>query len=92
MSVAVEGRITARDGLELAYRLYHREPRRPLVPPHGGGANLVSMDQFAERLGANRTVVSLDIRSCGQSDEADRVRWDDALGDVESHHKHRALG
>ena len=51
---------------------------------HGGGANLVSMDQYAERLGADRTVVSLALRACGQSADPDRFRWADAVGDVES--------
>ena len=81
---SVDGRLTASDGLELAYRLYGRGPGRPLVLLHGGGANLVSMDQYAERLGGGRTVVSLDLRACGQSGDPDRFRWADAVGDVES--------
>lgn len=87
-----DGRIRAHDGLELAYRLYGRGPGRPLVLLHGGGANLVSMDQFAERLGASRTTVSLDLRACGQSGDPDRFRWADAVSDVEALVEHLTLG
>ncbi len=80
----IDGQISAHDGLELAYRLYRRGSGRPLVLLHGGGANLVSMDQWAERLGHDRTVVSLDLRACGQSGDPARFRWADAVGDVES--------
>lgn len=80
----IDGWITAHDGLELAYRLYGRGSGRPLVLLHGGGANLVSMDQWAERLGTGRTAVSLDLRACGQSGDPTRFRWADAVGDVES--------
>jgi pimeloyl-ACP methyl ester carboxylesterase len=80
----IDGRITAHDGVELAYRLYGSGSGRPLVLLHGGGANLVSMDQWAERLGGDRTVVSLDLRACGQSGDPARFRWADAVGDVES--------
>lgn len=69
----IDGRITTHDGLELAYRLYGHGVGRPIVLLHGGGANLVSMDQWAERLDANRTVVSLDLRACGQSGECSRA-------------------
>jgi pimeloyl-ACP methyl ester carboxylesterase len=81
---SVDARITAHDGLELAYRLYGRGSGRPLVLLHGGGANLVSMDQWADRLGDGRTVVSLDLRACGQSGDPERFRWADAVGDVEA--------
>lgn len=80
----IDGRITTHDGLELAYRLYGHGVGRPIVLLHGGGANLVSMDQWAERLDANRTVVSLDLRACGQSGDPVRFRWADAVGDIES--------
>jgi pimeloyl-ACP methyl ester carboxylesterase len=50
------------------------------------------MDQYAERLGAGRTVVSLDLRSCGQSADPDRFHWSDAVGDVASLVTHLALG
>ena len=89
---SVDGRVTAHDGLELAYRLYGRGSGRPLVLLHGGGANLVSMDQYAARLGAGRTVVSLDLRACGQSADPDRFCWADAVGDVESLVESLSLG
>jgi pimeloyl-ACP methyl ester carboxylesterase len=81
---AGDGQIESFDGLELAYRLYGRGAGRSLMLLHGGGANLVSMDQFAERLGADRTTVALALRACGQSGDPDRFAWPDAIRDVES--------
>jgi pimeloyl-ACP methyl ester carboxylesterase len=92
MSDVVDGRCVAHDGIELAYRLYGRGDGRALVLLHGGGANLVSMDQYAERLGARRTTVSLDLRACGQSGDPDRFSWADAVRDVESVVHHLGLG
>ncbi|HEX6597644.1 MAG TPA: alpha/beta hydrolase [Acidimicrobiales bacterium] len=55
---AVEGRVTATDGVGIAYRDYGQSGRG-LVLLHGGGANLESMDQFAERLGGSRRTVAI---------------------------------
>jgi pimeloyl-ACP methyl ester carboxylesterase len=85
-------RLRAHDGLELAYRLYRNGAGRPLLLLHGGGANLVSMDQWAERLGAGHTTVSLDIRGCGQSGDLDRFSWADTVRDLESLVDELALG
>ena len=41
--------VTGADGVEIAFR-DHGGDGRGLVRSHGGGANLVSMDQFAARL------------------------------------------
>lgn len=92
MSDIGDGWVRAHDGLGLAYRLYGRGSDRSLVLLHGGGANLVSMDQFAERLGAGRTTVALDIRACGQSGDPPRFRWADTVADIEVLVDHLGLG
>lgn len=73
--------MTGHDGVRIAYR-DHGGTGRGLILLHGGGANLVSMDQWAERLGTGRRVVAVDIRSCGQSGDPDRFRLTDAGIDV----------
>jgi pimeloyl-ACP methyl ester carboxylesterase len=80
--VAREGHVVARDGVRIAFR-DHGGEGRPLVLLHGGGANLVSMDQYAQRLGRFRRTVAMDIRACGQSGDPARFRLRDAAGDVE---------
>jgi pimeloyl-ACP methyl ester carboxylesterase len=77
----VEGRVEAPDGVRIAYR-DHGGTGRGLVLLHGGGANLVSMDQYAERLGASRRTVAIDMRCCGQSDDAPHFRLTDAASDI----------
>ena len=73
--------MTATDGVGIAYRDYGQSGRG-LVLLHGGGANLESMDQFAERLGGSRRTVAIDIRACGQSDDPAHFRLSDAASDV----------
>jgi pimeloyl-ACP methyl ester carboxylesterase len=87
-----DGTIVAHDGIELAYRVYGRGPGRPLLLLHGGGANLISMDQFAARIGASRTTVSFDLRCCGQSGDPSTFQWSDARSDVETVVRHLDLG
>jgi pimeloyl-ACP methyl ester carboxylesterase len=77
----VEGSVRARDGVRIAYR-DHGGEGRGLVLLHGGGANLESMDQYAERLGPGRRTVAIDVRSCGQSGDPDHFRLTDAAQDV----------
>ncbi len=84
MTTVEDGTLEAHDGIALAYRVHSRGAGRPLVLLHGGGANLVSMSQFAERLGSERTTVSFDLRACGQSGTPESFSWDDARRDVES--------
>jgi pimeloyl-ACP methyl ester carboxylesterase len=50
---------------------------------HGIGGHLESMDGLARLLSGDRRVVSLDIRFCGQSGDAERFRFEDAVRDVE---------
>ena len=77
----VDGRVGAADGIEIAYR-DHGGSGRGLVLLHGGGANLESMDQYADRLGGGRRCVAVDLRSCGQSGDPARFRLIDAASDV----------
>ena len=56
-STSEDGFVTSHDGVRVAYR-DHGGTGRGLVPLHGGGANLVSMDQYANRLGAGRRSVT----------------------------------
>lgn len=76
-----EGWVDAPDGVRIAYR-DHGGLGRGLVLLHGGGANLVSMDQYAERLGEGRRCVAIDLRACGQSGDPERFRLTDAASDV----------
>jgi pimeloyl-ACP methyl ester carboxylesterase len=76
-----DGWVTAHDGVRVAYR-DHGGQGRGLVLLHGGGANLESMDQYAERLGAGRRTVAIDVRSCGQSGDPTHFRLVDAAEDV----------
>lgn len=78
---ASESSVTAHDGIRIAYR-DHGGRGRGLVLLHGGGANLVSMDQWAERLGMNRRTIAIDIRCCGQSGDPARFRLADAAIDI----------
>jgi pimeloyl-ACP methyl ester carboxylesterase len=80
---AVEGWVAASDGTGIAYR-DHGGSGRPLVLLHGGGANLESMDQYAERLGSGRRCVAIDLRACGRSGDPPRFRLIDAASDVAS--------
>jgi pimeloyl-ACP methyl ester carboxylesterase len=80
---AVEGWVRAADGVRIAYRDHGGSARgRSLVLLHGGGANLESMDQYADRLGRTRRRVAIDVRCCGRSDDAPRFRLTDAAADV----------
>lgn len=91
---ATEGVVTAADGIPLAYR-DHPGPvgrGRAMVLLHGGGANLESMDQFAERLGGKRRCVAMDIRACGRSGDPPRFRLVDAADDVAALARGLALG
>jgi pimeloyl-ACP methyl ester carboxylesterase len=87
----VDGRITAHDGVPLAYR-DHGGGGRGLVLLHGGGANLVSMDQYAARLGAGRRTVSMDARACGRSGDPAHVRLIDMAEDVRTLTRELHLG
>jgi pimeloyl-ACP methyl ester carboxylesterase len=80
-NVPRDGFVTSRDGVRVGYR-DHGGEGRGLVLLHGGGANLVSMDQYADRLGSGRRTVAVDVRSCGQSDDPEHFRLADAAGDV----------
>jgi pimeloyl-ACP methyl ester carboxylesterase len=80
---ARDGWAVAADGTRIAYR-DHGGSGRPLILLHGGGANLESMDQYAERLGAGHRCVAIDIRSCGQSGDPERFRLIDAASDIGS--------
>jgi pimeloyl-ACP methyl ester carboxylesterase len=80
--VAADGSILSSDGVSLAYRDYEGDGPG-LVLLHGIGGNLESMDGLARLLSTDRRVVSLDIRFCGQSGDADRFRFQDAVRDVE---------
>ena len=77
----VEGWVAAVDGVRIAYR-DHGGSGRGLVLLHGGGANLESMDQYAERLGGSRRTVAIDVRCCGRSDDAPHFRLTDGAADV----------
>ena len=78
----LEGWVEAPDGIRIAYR-DHGGHGRGLVLLHGGGANLVSMDQYAERLGEGRRCVAIDLRACGQSGDPAWFRLIDAASDVD---------
>lgn len=79
---AVDGRVTASDGVSIAYRDYGGDgPGLVLLP--GIGGNLEALDGTAERLGVGRHTVSIDPRGCGQSGDAEQFRWQDTVTDVE---------
>lgn len=59
---------------------------------HGIGGNLESMDGLARRLGAGRRVVTVDIRFCGQSGDAELFSFDDTVADLETIAAELALG
>lgn len=80
--MAVDGSIVSSDGVSLAYRDLGGDGPG-LVLLHGIGGNLESMDGLARLLSADRRVVSLDIRFCGQSGDAERFRFGDAVRDIE---------
>ena len=80
--VSSDGRFASFDGIEVAYRDYGGGGDG-LVLLHGIGGNLESMAGLARLLGVDRRVVSLDVRCCGQSGDADRFSLDDAASDVE---------
>jgi pimeloyl-ACP methyl ester carboxylesterase len=80
--VSSDDRFVSFDGIEVAYRDYGGGGDG-LVLLHGIGGNLESMDGLAGLLGVDRRVVSLDVRCCGQSGDADRFSLDDAASDVE---------
>jgi pimeloyl-ACP methyl ester carboxylesterase len=79
-----DGSLSAGDGTRLAYRVHRRGPGRSLLLLHGGGANLESMTQFAERLGDGATTVALDARLCGQSGHPATFCWADAAADIDA--------
>lgn len=81
MTTPVDAALTVADGVRIAYR-DHGGQGRGLILLHGVGANLVSMDQYADRLGADRRTVALDHRACGQSGDPEHFRLTDAASDV----------
>lgn len=81
MTRSMEASVTASDGVRIVYR-DHGGSGRGVILLHGGGANLESMDQFAERLGDGRRCVALDVRACGQSSDPPRFRLEDAAADI----------
>lgn len=86
-----EGWVLAADGTRIAYR-DHGGDGRALLLLHGGGANLESMDQYAERFGDSRRCVAIDLRCCGQSDDADYFSLTDAAADLDAVVDHLNLG
>jgi pimeloyl-ACP methyl ester carboxylesterase len=78
----VDGWVSTGDGTRVAYR-DHRGHGRGLLLLHGGGANLESMDQFADRLGRSRRCIAVDLRSCGQSDDPPYFSLADAAADLD---------
>ena len=83
MPGARDGVVTTTDNVRIAYR-DHGGAGRPLILLHGGGGNLETMDQYAERLRDGHRVVALDSRGCGQSGPAQRYGWSDMVLDVEA--------
>jgi pimeloyl-ACP methyl ester carboxylesterase len=79
----VDDVVIASDGIPIAYRRHGGDAGRPLVLLHGGGANLESMDQYAERFDDGRPIVAIDARLCGQSGDPVSFRWADAAADVD---------
>lgn len=78
----IDGTLVMRDGIKVAYRDYGGTgPSLMLL--HGGGANLESMDQYAERLGGQRRAVAIDARCCGQSGDPAHFRLTDVADDVQ---------
>ena len=77
----VDGSLVMRDGVSVAFR-DHGGTGRGLVLLHGGGANLESMDQYAERLGEGRHTVAIDARACGQSGDPEHFPLTDVASDV----------
>jgi pimeloyl-ACP methyl ester carboxylesterase len=86
-----DGFVVAADGTRIAYR-DHGGEGPPLVLLHGGGANLESMDQYAERLRQSHRCVAVDVRCCGHSGDPTRFRLVDAAADVESVARGLGLG
>lgn len=86
-----EGSVVTPDGTRISYR-DHGGSGPGLVLLHGGGANLESMDQYAERLGRQRRCLAIDIRCCGQSDDAPTFRLAEAAADVATVIRERRLG
>lgn len=78
-----DGFVVAADGTRIAYR-DHGGEGPPLVLLHGGGANLESMDQYAERLRQSHRCVAIDVRCCGHSGDPARFRLVEAAADVET--------
>lgn len=89
--MATDGVVTAHDGVSIAYRDYGGGGR-PLVLLHGIGGNLESMDGLARRLGTRRRVVTVDIRFCGQSGDAERFTFEDTVADIETIAAELAMG
>lgn len=80
--VATDGAIVSTDGVSIAYRDYGGDGPA-LVLLHGIGGNLESMDGLARLLSPDFRVVSLDLRFCGQSGDAEHFRFQDAVRDIE---------
>lgn len=78
-----DGWVPTDDGTRIAYR-DHGGDGGGLLLLHGGGANLESMDQWAQRLLHARRCVAVDIRCCGQSDDPDHFALTDAAADLDA--------
>lgn len=83
MSWPREGFVPASDGTPIAYR-DHGGEGPALVLLHGGGANLESMDQYAERLQSSRRCIAMDVRACGHSGDPARFRLVEAAADIDA--------
>jgi alpha-beta hydrolase superfamily lysophospholipase len=75
-------RWTARDGADLAYRLYQGDPKRVVVIVHGSSGNSASVHPLAHAFqDAGATVYAIDLRGHGDSGPHGDIAYNGQLDD-----------
>src|ERR1700722_8290231 len=77
LSVPVTERVTAVDGVPIAYRMWGSSPnRRGIALVHGGGAHSRWWDHIAPLLAADRGVIAIDLSGHGDSGRRETYTFD----------------
>jgi pimeloyl-ACP methyl ester carboxylesterase len=83
LSVPVTARVTAVDGVSIAYRMWGSSPNgRGIVLVHGGGAHSRWWDHIGPLLAADRRVIAIDLSGHGDSGRRESYSFDAWAGEV----------
>jgi pimeloyl-ACP methyl ester carboxylesterase len=82
LAAPVTERVTAHDGVQVAYRMWGGSNGRGIVLLHGGGAHSRWWDHIAPLLAADRRVIAVDLAGHGDSGRRESYTFDGWARDV----------